>query len=256
MARNEIDSFEIGRRALAIPFRELPIWLACAIWPFAAAVLLELSRRGTVTLADWALEPVSWIADAIFSWCWMTALCRSTVLQLVTFPVAPGFWLFLILNLGLELVWWGFSAILGIVGVAAYAGYIPFLDWDGIAIQLIGLLLTLSLVVLSIWVSLRLAIWPAHCVATGRLVKPSAIWRGMRDHSFDMLVIGVITIGPILLFIGAIALMGEIRDLAKTGALQLGATVLRTYIAGAFDAAMLIAYFGIFAGVKASDWTR
>jgi hypothetical protein len=103
MARNEIDPFEIGRRGLAIPFREFPIWLACALWPFAAATMVELSRRGMIALPDWAADPISWIAAAIFDWCWMTALCRSTVFQLATFPVARGFWLFLILKLGLEL---------------------------------------------------------------------------------------------------------------------------------------------------------
>jgi hypothetical protein len=114
-------------------------------------------------------------------------------------------------------------------------------------VQLGGVVLALSLFVLGIWVSLRLAIWPAHCVATGTLVRPSVIWRGMKDHSFDMFIMGIITTGPMLLFVGGLYLIGRLDGLADTTGMQAAATMLKVYVTSAFDAAMLIAYFEIFA---------
>lgn len=249
MAKREIDPFEIGRRGLAIPFREFPIWFACATWPFAAAALAEATRRGLIAVPEAALEPIDWIATAIFDWCWMTALCRSTVLQLVTFPAMRAFWLFLLLSLGLELAWWLFGGLLSILGVAAYLGLVPFTDWSGLGVQLIGILLAVPLVLLAIWASLRLAIWPAHCAATGTLVGPQVIWRGMQDHSFDMLIIIVIMLGPALLLAAGAQffLPLELGDSAQVAmAIRAATTVVGVYLGGAFAAAALIAYFEIF----------
>jgi hypothetical protein len=101
-----------------------------------------------------------------------------------------------------------------------------------------------------LWVSLRLLIWPAHCAASGRLAGPATIWRGMQNHSFDALTIGLVTVGPILL----VMLAGFILE--RTTGFLTGlnsqvfegiSTVLGTYTNSAFDAAMLIAYYAIFA---------
>jgi len=249
MARREIDPFEIGRRSLAIPFRELPLWFACALYPFAGAFLEEAGRRGWISLSDWVATPVDWLTEAIFEWCWMTVLCRSTVLHLVTFPLARGFWLFLLLQLGLALFWWLYEGLLSILGFAAYMGLVPFTDLTGMAVQVAGVVLAIPTVVLAIWASLRLAIWPAHCVATGTLVGPRVIWRGMQDHSFDMLVIGIITVGPALLLVAAFYFLGrELVDSASlVTAIRAGAAVVKVYVGGAFAAAALIAYYEIFA---------
>ena len=253
MAQREIDPFEIGRRGLAIPFREFPIWLACALWPFAMAALDEAIRRGAIAIPDWVTEPADWVTGAIFDWCWMTALCRSTTLQLLTFPAARSFWLFLVLQVGLSVFSWLFSGLLEILFFAAFAGDIPFTDISGTGVQLLAILLAVPTILLGIWVGLRLSIWPAHCAATGTLVGPRTIWRGMQDHSFDMFIIIVVTAVPALLFFGGLYFLAHDTLDTETlvTALRTASTVIGTYTKGAFDAAMLIAYFEIFA-VKAA----
>ena len=248
MARHEIDPFGIGRRGLAIPFREFPIWFACALWPLAVAILEEAARRGIVTVPDWANTPAEWIAMAIFDWCWMTALCRSTTIQLVTFPAERCFWLFLLLKLALDGLRWLFYAVLSILALAGYSGIIPFIDWTGSGVQLLSGGLAVAMLLLGIWVSLRLLIWPAHCVATGTLAGPRIIWRGMQDHSFDMFIIAIVTTGPALLIVGALYFFAREVSTAEIDApLRAIVTVVKVYVTGAFDAAMLIAYFEIFA---------
>src|SRR5262245_31199615 len=144
MARLEIDPFEIGRRGLAIPFREFPIWLGCALWPFAATALDVAARRGLIVMPAEATAPIDWIAGTIFEWCWMIALCRSTTRQIVTFPAWRGFWLFVLLNLVLAALWWLFTVLLGIFSVAAYAGFAPFIGVSGTGVQVMGVVLAIS----------------------------------------------------------------------------------------------------------------
>jgi len=249
MARRDIDPFEIGRRGFTITFREFPIWLACAVFPFAAAVLVALARRQSIEVSPWIVEPARWIADAIFDWCWMTALCRSTTLQLLTFPATRGFWLFLILLAGLDAAWWVYSNALGIIGFAAITGGVLLIDLEGPLVQVAGIILLVLMLQLGIWAGLRLMIWPAHCAATGKLVWPRTIWRSMQDHSFDMLIIAAITIGPLLLFAGGqlLALRGG-AEAALIGStpMLIADLILSVFTRGAFDAAALVAYFGIF----------
>jgi hypothetical protein len=255
MARQELDPFEAGRLGLTIPWRDLGIWFACALGPFAVLVLAELHGS---TRPEWLWEVLDGVSVAIFDWCWMAALCRTTARPIVTFPIERSFWLFLILQAGIAVVWWLFSALIGMVGLAAFTGHVLLLDSSGVGVQVIASILLLLALVLSLWVGLRLSIWPAHCVATGVLVGPQVIWRKMRDHSFDMLIISIITIGPILLFLGAMyfVLRASPGLTSNLFLLKAAGTAAGLYVRGAFDAASLIAYFAIFAGAVAEKPAR
>jgi hypothetical protein len=61
-------------------------------------------------------------------------------------------------------------------------------------------------------------------------LRPPAIWRSAPDRA-----------------VGGVYLSGRSAALSDTTRWQFAATVLKVYISEAFDAAMLIAYFGIFA---------
>ncbi|HVZ00396.1 MAG TPA: hypothetical protein VHA35_12875 [Dongiaceae bacterium] len=250
MATRDIDPFEIGRRGLAIPFREFPIWLACAVWPFAFAVGTAYARRHAIDVPPLVRTPARWLADAIFDWCWMTALCRSTLLHLLTFPARRGFWLFLVVTLGLSAFSTALAAMLGTLVTAAMWGGIFFLDVSGPLVQIAGVVGAPLLFLAGVWIGLRLMIWPAHCAATGRLAGPRTIWRGMQDHSFDALIIGLVTVGPsLLLALGwfILARGTGLLDHASADLMSAVSLAVNTYSTGAFDAAMLIAYYGIFA---------
>lgn len=250
MASREIDPFEIGRRSLAIPFREFPIWFVCALWPFAWAIGMALAKRHAIVIPPLLRDPAGWIVDTIFDWCWMTALCRSTTLQVLTFPAKRGFWLFLVLNLGLSAAFAAFSLLLGILIGAALEGGVFFIDVSGSLVQLVGVIAAPLLFFAGLWIGLRLMIWPAHCVATGRLMAPRTIWRGMENHSFDVLIISVITTGPsLLLTLGAFILerTTDLFDAVSPAVFSNVGTVIGIYSTGAFDAVMLIAYYAIFA---------
>jgi len=250
MAQRDIDPFEIGRRGLAIPFREFPIWFDCAFWPFAIAIGSAVARSQSIEISPLLVQPVGWGAEAIFDWCWMIALSRGTSLHLLTFPIHRSFWLFVVLKLGLSAIGWAFSALLSILFSAALVGEVMFLDVSGPLVQLVALILAPLLLGVGIWAGLRLMIWPAHCAASGRLVGPGTIWRNMQDHSFDALVICVVTTGPFLLAaIGEIILARttQLIDRLNPEVLTGLATVIGTYSSGAFDAALLIAYYAIFA---------
>jgi hypothetical protein len=249
MAQREIDPFEIGRRGLAVPFREFPIWFACAFWPFALTIggIVLRARGGEIPPVINA--PAGWIAGAIFDWCWMTALARNTTIQLITFPAAPSFWLFVVLKLGLSAASWIFSGLLSLVLFAALDGEMPYLDLSGPLVQVGALMLAPLLLSVGIWVALRLMIWPAHCAASGRLAAPKTIWSGMQDHSFDALVICVIAASPYLVMtIGELVLARTTEVIARLDPVVLNIidAVTGTYSNGAFDAAMLVAYTAIF----------
>jgi hypothetical protein len=249
MATPDIDPFEIGRRGLAIPFREFPIWLACALWPFAFAVAIAIAQKQAADTPPLVRGPVGWIVDTVFDWCWMTALCRSTVRQFLTFPAARGFWLLIVLKLCLSVLSWVLRALLAVLATAAFAGTIPYIDASGVWIQLAGIVIGPIFVLAAIWIGLRLMIWPAHCVASGRLVGPRTIWQGMQGHSFDGLVMLLITSGPLLLFFTGEFIAARTLDGFPTIDpvwFQGIVVVIGTYTNGAFDAAMLVAYYAIF----------